>query len=95
MDGKPKPIFIVIIVSILVIVAGVGFWYWQKKGAKAIFPQTSIPEAENLSPAEVKESLGGQIFEQTQNPLKGKLPPTNPFEETETNPLKNVYQNPF
>ena len=94
MRNKPKPI-VIAAVATLVIAVGIGFWYWQKKGGLGIFPQLSAPTAKELSPAEVKGSLGGQIFEQTQNPLKGKLPPTNPFEKTETNPLKNVHQNPF
>ncbi len=80
---------------ILVVLAAVGFWYWSQKGGQGIFPRPSAPAARELSPAAVEESLGGQIFEQTQNPLKNKLPPTNPFEKTETNPLKDVYQNPF
>jgi len=92
-ENKSRTIVIAAVVT-LVIAVGIGFWYWQKKGGLGIDQQaTSL--AEKLSPAEVKGSLGGQIFEQTQNPLKGKLPPTNPFEKTETNPLKNVYQNPF
>ena len=93
MGNKPKPIVIAAVV--ILIATGVGFWYWQKKGGLGIFPQLSTPTTKELSPAEIEGSLGGQIFEQTQNPLKGKLPPTNPFEKTETNPLKNVYQNPF
>lgn len=93
MDNK-KLIPIIIVVLVLV-AGGAGFWYWSQKGGQGISPWFSTPTAKELSPAEVERSLGGRIFEQTQNPLKGKLPPTNPFEETETNPLKDVYQNPF
>ena len=38
-------------------------------------------------------SLGGQIYNQTQNPLKDKIPETNPF--SKVNPFKGVYKNPF
>lgn len=91
--GKKKLIPIIIVLIFLAL--GAGFWFWSQKGGQGIFPQLSAPTAKELSPAEIKGSLGSQIFEQTQNPLKGKLPPTNPFEKTETNPLKDVYQNPF
>ena len=39
-------------------------------------------------------SLGGQIYEQTKNPIKVKIPETNPF-AVETNPIKAIYPNPF
>lgn len=39
-------------------------------------------------------SLGDQLFEKTQNPLKGKLPETNPFKE-QVNPFDTIYKNPF
>ncbi|MBI2051587.1 hypothetical protein HYT33_02375 [Candidatus Roizmanbacteria bacterium] len=38
--------------------------------------------------------LGSQIYQQVQNPLKGKIPETNPF-TVKTNPFKNIYPNPF
>lgn len=92
MDNKK---LIPIIVVLILLALGAGFWFWSQKGGQEIFPQFFAPSAQELSPAEVEGSLGGRIFEQTQNPLKGKLPPTNPFEKAETNPLKDVYQNPF
>lgn len=39
------------------------------------------------------QSLGAQIFEQAQNPIKDKLPSTNPIESA--NPIQGIYQNPF
>lgn len=93
MGSKSKPIVIAVVIA-LVIAGGIGFWYWQKKGGLGTGRQAS-PSARELSPAEIGGSLGGQLFEKTQNPIKDKLPPTNPFEKTETNPLKGVYQNPF
>ena len=40
------------------------------------------------------QSLGEQIYTQTQNPIKVKVPQTNPF-KVETNPIKAIYPNPF
>ncbi len=47
-------------------------------------------------------NVGGEIFEQVQNPLKDELPQTNPFkaeanpfQKTETNPFIGIYENPF
>ena len=42
----------------------------------------------------VSPTLGSDIFEQVQNPLKDELPQTNPF-KAETNPFKNTETNPF
>lgn len=39
-------------------------------------------------------SLGGQIFDKTQNQLEGQMPDTNPF-KNQKNPLDSLYQNPF
>lgn len=46
-----------------------------------------------LSKKTATTSLGEQIYTQTQNPLEGKLPETNPF--AKLNPFKGVYKNPF
>ncbi|MEK7664016.1 MAG: hypothetical protein AAB340_01005 [Patescibacteria group bacterium] len=39
------------------------------------------------------DSLGGQIFEQSQNPIQEKLPDTNPVKNA--NPIEGAYTNPF
>lgn len=83
MDKKHiAPIAIVLILLVL----GAGFWYWQSnKGAPSPLPQTK----ETLAP-----TLGGTIAEQTQNPVKGRVPDANPF-EGQKNPFDAIYQNPF
>ena len=91
MNFKSKPMVLVSVI-IAVIIAAAGFWYWSQK--RAAVPATTAPFGE-LTPAEAKNTLGGQILGKIQNPLEGELPPTNPFEKTETNPLKDVYRNPF
>ena len=96
MNTKQKPLFFIVIGIVAVAFLGLGgFWFWSQKGQQINFPQSFVPGAKELSSAEVEESLGSQILEQIQNPLKGKLPPTNPFENAKTNPLEDVYQNPF
>ena len=79
-----------IIVVLIVVAVGGGFWFLSQR--KAAVPAILFGE---LSPAEAEDTLGGQILGKAQNPLKGELPPVNPFEKTETNPLKDVYVNPF
>ena len=87
MDFKSKPIILVSIV-IAVIIAAAGFCYWSKS-------KQAPPEPEEAS------SLGGQIFDKTQNPLEGQVPDVNPFEtvpnpfKKETNPMRAIYTNPF
>lgn len=82
-----KPLIIIGAVVILLVAGGVGFWYWSK-GRQA----PSAPEV---------PTLGSEIFEKTQNPLKGKLPDTNPFDDQpnpfgdKTNPIEKAYTNPF
>lgn len=58
-----------------------GVWYWQRQ------PLAPPPE----TPA---QTIGSELFEKAQNPLKGELPQTNPF-KAETNPFKNAETNPF
>lgn len=88
MDRKLKinPLSIGAAVFVLALV-GIGFWYWQKKSPAPVSP-TQI----NQKTADI--SLGSQILTKTQNPVRDKLPETNPF-QTETNPLKVKYLNPF
>ncbi|MBI2056564.1 MAG: hypothetical protein HYT37_04300 [Candidatus Sungbacteria bacterium] len=95
MENKYKITIIVVVVT-LVIIAGAGFWYWsQRKAAVSAIPFNPVIPLSELSTAEAEDTLGGQILGKTQNPLKGELPPVNPFEKIETNPLKDVYVNPF
>ncbi len=81
-----KSLMIIGGIIILLGVGGVGFWYWSKSR------QAPVIEA---------PTLGSEIFEKTQNPLKGKLPDTNPFDDQpnpfgdKTNPIEKAYTNPF
>ena len=74
----------------VLIFAVVGFWYWRK--GKSSLPVSSQPQVDQKT-ADI--SLGSRILEKTQDSIKDKLPETNPFSDTETNPLKRVIKNPF
>ena len=106
-----NPRFIIIIVVALAIVGGIGFWYWQsnKSAREEMSPQQEAtsqqPQSQQSGQAGEKATVGqqttitngfgAQVLDQTQNPIKEKLPETNPFSDTETNPLKRVIRNPF
>lgn len=95
MNGRYK---VIGAVAVLLVVAGAGVRYWQKKSSAPASQPISQAQPASQAQADQKAvdiSLGSQILQKTQNPLKGKLPPTNPFEKAETNPLQGVYQNPF
>lgn len=87
MDNKPilsipnsenKSLIIIGVVVIILAAAGIGFWYWSKS---------------RQAPKETP-TLGSQIFEKTQNPLKGQVPNANPFKK-QKNPFDVIYKNPF
>ncbi len=72
---------IIIIVLVLILVGGAYFLISTGKIANPLNKNTATT------------SLGGQIYTQTQNPIKDKIPETNPF--VKVNPFKGVYKNPF
>ena len=74
----------------VLILAVAAIWYWQKgKSSPPISPQPHIDQ----KIADI--SLGSRILEKTQNQINDALPETNPFPNTETNPLKRIIKNPF
>ena len=88
MNGKKKIAVILGVAIAAVLIVG-GVFVYQKYYRKA------------PAPKEEPQTLGGQIYEQVQNPAE-KIPETNPysantnpFETAKTNPFKNVYNNPF
>lgn len=91
-DNKQKTIIIAVAVA-LVIVAGIVFWYGPKSKQSPSVPSPQIQELPQDTPQEAP-TLGSEIFEKTQNPLKGQVPETNPFKE-QKNPFDTIYQNPF
>ena len=76
-------------VAMLLVVGGVGFWYWSKNRQAPSLPTQAAPSQTPETP-----TLGSEIFEKTQNQLKGQVPDSNPFKD-QKNPLDSIYQNPF
>ena len=74
---------VLIITLILILLAG---------GVYFLITSGRIPNP--LSKKTTGTSLGEQIYQQTKNPVKVKIPETNPF-AVETNPIKAIYPNPF
>lgn len=74
--------------AVLLVLIGLIFWLWSKK-------VITVPQKPTVMPIKIQETLGEQVFEKSQNPIKDKLPETNPFENEKVNPLKDIYTNPF
>lgn len=88
--------YFVIAIAFLLAIGGIIFYLVQ--------PQPSSKQ-EAVSPVqqveEKPQGLGGEIYEQVQNPAED-IPETNPFgtetnpfEAAETNPFEEGYKNPF
>ena len=81
MDTK-KLILVLVGLAVLAVAGYYGWQYWQKQQIKQEPLPTYISEEAT------------QALETAQNPVK-KVAETNPFKKEETNPLLNVYKNPF
>ena len=77
--GKPRLILLAVLVAALI---AAGVWYWLQKRAEVREAPEEAPAA-----AEVKEGVGAEVFEKSNNPLSEELPETNPF-NVDTNPFK-------
>ena len=78
MENKIKTILTIGGVVAVVVIVSLVFWYWSKS-----------KQASKEAP-----TLGGQIFDRTQNQLQGQVPDTNPFKD-QKNPFDAIYKNPF
>jgi cell division protein FtsL len=91
MAGNKKMVLIIIAGVVAAVLIASGLFVYKKYYKVS----TSTPTKEEPT------TLGGQIYEQVQNPAE-KIPEinpysakTNPFEEAKTNPFKDIYKNPF
>lgn len=82
MDKTKKIMIFSAVVLILVIAAGIWYWFVWRQAAKV-----------ELLPTYLSESAS-QALETAQNPVE-KVAETNPFKNEETNPIINIYKNPF
>ncbi len=88
-EAKPsgiKPKYITILMLVLVAAAVV---FWKLQVAPRQKANTYVPKPEQQAPG-----LGAQVYEQTQNPVAGQVPSTNPFDKP-ANPIEGSYTNPF
>ena len=82
-----QTIFIAIFLVVLVVVI-VAWVVFSGRGTETPGPTTPTTGTEP-----VEGSLGADIAEKAQNPIKGELPDTNPVGAV--NPLEGAYENPF
>ncbi len=84
MNFKSKPMILIFVV-IAIIAAAAGFWYFG--GRIPLTDKGGEDREEKGAAVEVKEGLGAEAFEKSNNPLSNELPETNPF-NVDTNPFK-------
>ena len=87
-QSKISPVAVGVVLA-LVVVIGAGFWYWRSRKVATVERSTT-----QLTKEAVSVGFGAQVLEKSQNPIKDRIPETNPFEKN-ANPLRNVYKNPF
>ena len=85
-QSKINPLTVGIAIFVLIL-AGAGIWYWKSPA--------SISSQSQIDQKIANISLGSQILKRTQGSIEDTLPETNPFSDTETNPLKRIIKNPF
>ena len=81
------------VIFLIVFITAVITWYAFSKKEEAL-PQNQNIGASGQSSAAPNGSLGAEISEKAQNPIKGELPNTNPVGDN-VNPLEGAYENPF
>ena len=89
---QKKIIAIVVIVLATLLLAQLFAYIFQLATASPQVAQPAAPLPASISDDQ-SASLGGQIYEKSQNPLQEKLPDTNPVKNA--NPIEGAYTNPF
>jgi len=86
-----KKLILPIAIGLILVIFLIWYLGFYKKPTAA--PSTGgapAPQEGAASPAS-SQSLGGELYEKSKNPIGDKLPETNPV----PNPLEGVYKNPF
>ena len=78
-------LYFVLAVAILLLVGGGIYYLTQQQPAVPVTPPVQVEEE--------PKGLGGDIYEQAQNPADS-IPDTNPF-EGKANPFEGIQTNPF
>ncbi len=87
----PQKEKIIIAVGVVVILALAAYWYFVLRGKISTAPAPVAPGAPPAA-ATPPPSLGEKIYNQSQNPIQGKVPATN---NPAVNPIEGAYKNPF
>lgn len=83
----------IVFIAVLILLA-IAVWYYRRPAGKqpTIFTGTPAPTSPPVAAPAAKPSLGSQLYEQSKNPVQGKLPNTvSPV----PNPIQGIYKNPF
>ncbi len=90
-SGQSSLRIILLVIVVLVLVAVVWYLKFYQAPPKSL-PITTPSASLNPAITSPTSTLGGQIYQQTQNPIQNKLPGTV---APVPNPLQKVYKNPF
>ena len=88
---------IAIILGIIIVLGGGAAMYWfgfRNMAPAPAVPTTGIVPSDTVAPVDSSASdgsLGANIYDQSQNPIDGKVPASDPV----PNPVGDLYQNPF
>ena len=86
-----------IIILVIVAVAAVALYLYFSATKNPVVPNTytaptaTVPTTTSTPQAPSTQTLGGQIYDKSSNPIQGKVPTVNPV----TNPVQGLYKNPL
>jgi hypothetical protein len=90
MPAGPRKGVLFALLGVLVVFVLLAFWAFFMRKLPATIPGPDpLPMA---TPASSTESLGGDLYEKTSNPLGDKLPEQSATIES---PINDAYKNPF
>ncbi|MBI4087631.1 MAG: hypothetical protein HY434_02260 [Candidatus Liptonbacteria bacterium] len=73
---------LVVLIVVVAVVAGALYWYFVMNKGAFVAPEEAAP---------APQTLGGDIYEKSQNPIQDKVPTLDPV----ANPVQGLYKNPF
>jgi len=84
------------IVALIIVIAVVAYALRSQRQVAEQMPVAETPGTEVAPPppppaVAPSESLGGSLYEKSQNPIEDKLPEQSPV----ANPINDAYKNPF
>ncbi|MEK7193699.1 MAG: hypothetical protein AAB652_02820 [Patescibacteria group bacterium] len=83
-----------IIVAVIIVLVVLTAWYFLQKQSATQAPLFDGANQAPSSTPDASQSLGGELYQKSSNPIGDKLPATNnPIKDA--NPIEGLYQNPF